>query len=344
MKKEKELNILEPNKTVVFTTPISLKNTCLVRTGVINNDNSSLLHSILLSYSKDYFYMDNKNRVKILNKLKINIFDKEKFDVDNFLNFKNRFFEVFEIFYNHITNNEEIKDKNIEKIVKNICNNELHDIICELIPLEDFKNISLVKDEKIFFNVEPFLDNLDILKYIEKEKSEYIKKNIKQIINNVIIEIEKDEYKIYLDNILKDTDSINKISKCLKLNIYFIDYKTRLPFLFSSNQSFKNNKSIIVLKLENTYENIGLLLEENKVQREFKLEKDEIIKKIHTFLLFPEKINKKYPELVSYLPINVVSKEIKKISLKDYKIDKDGNIHDDNIHDDNINDNNIDED
>ena len=305
MKKDKELNALEVNKTVVFATPISEKNKCLVRTGTINTDGSSLLHSILLSYSKDYFYMDNKNRIKFLNKLKVNIFNKEKFDKNNFEKFKNKFFKVFEKFYNYINMKEEIKE---EKIVNNIITHELHDIICELIPLEDFKNISLVKKEdQTFFEIESYLNNLDILNYIDKEKSNFIKKNIKEIVNNVIVEIEKEEYNNYLCTIFKDIDIdvIDQISKCLKINIYFIDYKTRVPFLFDTKQSFKNNKSVIILKLENSYENIGLLLEENKVQREFKLEKDEIIKKINTFLLFPEKINRKYPELSSYLPTKI---------------------------------------
>lgn len=308
MKKDKELNVLEVNKTVVFTTPISEKNKCLVRTGTINNDSSSLLHSVLLAYSKDYFYMDNKNRIKFLNKLKLNIFNKQTFDKNNFEKFKNKFFKVFEVFYNYMITKEEIKE---EKIVNNIVKHELHDIICELIPIEDFKNISFIKkDDQTFFEIESYLNNLDILNYIEKEKSIFIKKNIKEIVNNVILEIEKEEYNNYLDRIFKqiDIDVINQISKCLKINIYFIDYKTRLPFLFDSKQTFKNNKSVIILKLENNYENIGLLLEENKVQREFKLDKDEIIKKINTFLLFPEKINRKYPELNEYLPKKTISK------------------------------------
>ena len=58
-----KIEILDSGKTVIFTTPLSGYDNYLVRTGIIQ-ENNSLIHAVLTAYSKDYFYMDNKNKVE----------------------------------------------------------------------------------------------------------------------------------------------------------------------------------------------------------------------------------------------------------------------------------------
>ena len=69
----KKLEILEPGKTVVITSPLSGYDNYLVRTGIIQ-ENNSFLHAVLTAYSKDYFYMDIKGKNKFCENFIENIF------------------------------------------------------------------------------------------------------------------------------------------------------------------------------------------------------------------------------------------------------------------------------
>ena len=61
------LQLLPPNKTVVFYCPVEGRDV-LVRTGVIKGSDS-LYHSILHSYSTDYVSMSVEGRIKYVKKL-----------------------------------------------------------------------------------------------------------------------------------------------------------------------------------------------------------------------------------------------------------------------------------
>ena len=69
---------------------------------------------------------------------------------------------------------------------------------------------------------------------------------------------------------------------------------------------------MILLKINNSYETIGLLLPENKIQREFESD-NYLIKKFKTFLFEPDKIVTTYPELLHYVNKSSPLKNIKNI-------------------------------
>ena len=50
MSSNKKIQIIEPGKTVIFISPLSGYDNYLVRTGVLNENNNSFLHSILNAY------------------------------------------------------------------------------------------------------------------------------------------------------------------------------------------------------------------------------------------------------------------------------------------------------
>lgn len=311
MKQTDNLKLLEPNKTVTFKTPISDYNTCFVRTGVINDDGNSFLHAILTSYSKDYFYMDIKNKINFLEKIKNTIFTKNMFykNNDNYLDFKDKLHSYLDVIYNFFTqcdNKINIDDKKLQKIIKNMKINEVSEFIFELISYDELKKLLFLENnyEKFDYlnyknivdkNLTEFLDSLEILSKIDKVKADYIKINILKIINDIIDNVDEIEYKNYYKNVLCNisNDTLNIICNYLKLNIYFIDSETRLPFTFE-NQNYKYKKNIILLKYEDVFENLGLLLPENKVQRDF-IKDDYIIRKIKSSLLKNKKSELDHP-------------------------------------------------
>lgn len=317
IKKNKNLENIEPNKTVVFTTPIGDQKSVLVRTGSIYDENS-ILHAILTSYSKDYFYMDVKNRTKLLNKIKNNIFNKKQFYKTNiyFEDYRELLILTFQGLNNYIIDNTYIDcNKKIQKIIKNINKNELYDIIFELIAFDNLKNILSIKledelvntDKNLFINynkyfldeIRVYFDSLEILKELNEARSVHIKKTLLNLVNEILNEVENIVYNSYFKNILKDPsiDTLKVLSKTLKIDFYFFDSETRLPYLIDKN--FNNNTGIFILKLKDTYENIGLLSNNNKVKRIFNKD-DLLFKKVKLFLLEPTKFKLKYPDLKKY--------------------------------------------
>lgn len=329
---EHDLKLLVPNKSVFFNSPLEDVDTCLSRSGVINDDNNSFLHAVLGSYSKDYFNLSKEQKIKFFDNFKKTIFTKKnwKNTKKEYIYFVETFCEAYSSIYKNIKrfNSEKDKDKyknildNIKSkvsyktfkntILKNI---ELYDLIFELIGFDKLrKNIlkdSSLKDYSILSyknninkNIIEYLDSLELLKKTEFKRSEFIKNAILKLFNEVLDLTENIAFKIYLnkiDKIVCNKENINILSERLKRNIYFIDSYTRMPYLYDKSQIFKNDKSIIIIKIKDNFEIIGKLYKQNKIKRDFESD-DLLIKKINIFLFNPENVKDIYPQLIEYLP------------------------------------------
>ena len=74
------------------------------------------------------------------------------------------------------------------------------------------------------------------------------------------------------------------------------------------DENIKGRKSLIILWVGNChYEIMGELLPGNKITRDFESD-HPVIKKIHTYLYFPEKVIAEYSDLVAYLPKDFIHK------------------------------------
>ena len=338
MSSNKKIQIIEPGKTVIFISPLSGYDNYLVRTGVLNENNNSFLHSILTAYSKDYFYMDTKNKKKFFEKFKENIFTISQYEKcsKNYIAYQSKVLETL----NYAYNKNEITDKKIKKIIKNISKNPIYELLPDILPFDIVNNINIFNTKKdgkdnlfvlykdsINEEIKFYLNSLEILNHVkDKNKVEFIKKNIKIIINTILEETKNYEYNNYYNEVTNDVnvniDLINTLIKNLKLDIYFVDYKNKLPFKYDKDQIYKNKKSILVLKIEDNYEIIGLLLSDNKVQREFS-STHFLIEKSKTFLFEPEKIVLKCPELLQY------TEPPKTFQNKKHAMNDDGEVNDD---------------
>lgn len=314
----KNLEILDTGKTVVFTTPISGYDNYLVRTGIIQ-ENNSFIHSVLTAYSKEYFYMDIKGKKQLAQEFIENIFTIKQFkkDITNYSNYKSKLLKFIKDIYNL---QEELPDKKLRKIHKYISKNPVYELFFEIVLIDDIEKMfninedvnDLKPDNNNMFDqykniinheIKNYLESLEILNHIkDKTKLDFIKKNIINIINLILDEIELYEFEIYNKELIKDINinMVNILSNKLKTDIYFIDSKTRLPYKYNTSQIYNNKKAIIILKIENSHETIGLLLDDNKVKREFDFN-HFLIKKINTFLFETDKISSKYPELLNYI-------------------------------------------
>lgn len=314
----KNLEILDTGKTVVFTSPFSGYDNYLVRTGIIQ-EKYSFIHSVLTAYSKEYFYMDIKGKKQLVEEFMENIFTIKEFkkDMTNYRNYKSKLLNFINDIYNL---KEELPDKKLRKIYKNISKNPVYELFFEIVLIDDIEKMFNINDDVndlkpdnnnmidqykniINHEIKNYLESLEILNHIkDKIKLEFIKKNITNIVNLILDNIELYQFDIYNNEITKDIniDMVNIISNKLKTDIYFIDSKTRLPYKYNTSQIYNNKKAIIILKIENSYETIGLLLDNNKVKRDFDFN-HFLIKKINTFLFEPDKIPSKYPELLNYI-------------------------------------------
>jgi hypothetical protein len=314
----KNLEILDTGKTVVFTSPLSGYDNYLVRTGIIQ-ENNSFIHSVLTAYSKEYFYMDIKGKKQLVEEFMENIFTIKQFkkDITNYRNYKSKLLKFIKDIYNI---KEELQDKKLRKIHKHISKNPVYELFFEIVLIDDIEKMFNINDDVndlkpdnnnmidqykniINHEIKNYLESLEILNHIkDKTKLEFIKKNITNIVNLILDNIELYQFDVYIKDITKDIniDMVNIISNKLKTDIYFIDSKTRLPYKYNTSQIYNNKKAIIILKIENSYETIGLLLDDNKVKRDFDFN-HFLIKKINTFLFETDKIPSKYPELLNYI-------------------------------------------
>lgn len=326
-----KLKQLPVNKTVVFKSPIEDEDDdVLVRTGVIS-DSSSFFHSIMHAYSKEYSSMDEKGMVKLVRRLRSSLagkIDRKSWEeMDEGLIAKIPFQEnVSDIIlncYRFLTDDQKARGASTHRVIKTLVKDdesilESYKLITKLIPYKTFENNILQnvyrKNEKqkisdlcdeIIFEINYYLKTK---KYILQENFLFLSDITNKFIEVVLQEAQDESFKNYVEGSNNLTDCINTytvniVSKRFNRDIYFLDGKHRLPYNNSSSTDhIKGRKSIILIWLGgDKYEVVGRLLPGNRIQRDFDHD-DIIIEKLYTFLVKPEKLSKKFPNLVEYLP------------------------------------------
>ena len=349
------LKMLPVNKTVVFKTPVENDEDVLCRTGTIA-EGSCFYHSILQAMSKEYQNMSIKDKMKFVSKLRKKISGKiSESDWEDIsdgiiakVNFQENVLKYFTDVYLYFKR-DKIKHRNSKKILEIILKKHSKDdflFITELVPLEDLEqkilplsyseseneNIDQSK-EMIVKNSVNYLLNRPEFKYVDDNKSDHLIRILIDIFT-VILDISKQvSYEEYVESLKDsstdvDTFTLSVLSDKFNRDIYFIDGNTRIPYNnASTTANLKGRKSIIVLWVGNNhYEIVGRLLPNNVVQREFKHD-DKLIQKIYTFLVYPERISKLYPELEPFVAKNVREKR----SPNPYKYVYDSGSESDNV-------------
>jgi hypothetical protein len=329
MSKQEELtklSILPVNKTVVFYSPIEGRDV-LVRSGTIT-EGSCIFHAVLHACSKEYSQMDKHGRIKLTNKLRASLGSKLDYkrweEASNSIVAKIPFQEnvlaMITDFYRYITKNKSGKSSLGRHLIRNIDDKskQAYEIVCDILTFEDFDKTILPKsydecsDQNIKACRKVIIDNtqtllkkgFDSLDNINEAK--YCIDKTMTLIETILEESEEHAFKDHIKN-LKDTSvtvdtyTINLIADRFNRDIYILDSRTRMPYKLSDDHIAKKRKSIIIMWLGGVhYEVVGRLLPGNRIQREFYLD-DPLIKKIHTFVYYPENISDQYPQLIPYL-------------------------------------------
>jgi hypothetical protein len=160
---------------------------------------------------------------------------------------------------------------------------------------------------KVFIsNTINILNNSREFKAIDIEKKKYII----NIVNNFLVtffkELEIHSFLLFKNRLTVVGPKVNPfllsvISKRFKRDIYLIDGINKLPYKIEQIDN-RGRKSIVLLRIENSFELIGRILPNKEIGYEFE-SGDKFIKKLNMFLCNPEDIRDSYPELSQFLSI-----------------------------------------
>jgi hypothetical protein len=318
-----QLSILPENKTLVFYSPIEGPDV-LVRTGT-----SSFLNAVAQGCSKEYNQVDNKGKIKFIEKLSKTFYKNQWKDLEGVhISFRQEVSNVLAEFYEYTCNNEKrmgLRSVGLITLVENMPKKTLdtYKIICEIINIQHFekdilpisykncseKTLRKCKDEIVQRTVKLAEKLFDSIHGVDKQRRKYCVDKIEGLISDLLEIAESvacDKYTCKLD---LTSEIIDLISDKFNYNIYFLESKNRMPY--KAGNTIKNKrKSIILMAMgittdnntkpfSDNYEIVGKLLSDNKIQREFYFD-EPLISCIHTFLYTPELVSEKYPTLTKY--------------------------------------------
>jgi len=304
-----KLNILPANDTRVFHCTIE-GNNCLVRTGTVNDKILSFFNSILLACSKNLKNLRLDERENLCKKVRDNIFvkiTKNQWKNNGINLYKTILETTLKDFYNFINTNKTINNVSIKKIGKQIITSkkqfDLFKIITDILPysviLDDnnSENIEEFKT-KVFSNLKKYLNTLEVFDELAEEQTEHIIKNISEFVKLILNEVEYVSFKTYeydikdINNIVVDT-----VSNYFNINIYFLNSKTRLPYIINNFENFKHVNSVIILNIDNKkYEIVGVLKHGNNINRNF-ISNDKLILKINSIVNYDPSKREEYKEV-----------------------------------------------
>jgi hypothetical protein len=322
-----KLSVLPFNKTVVFCSPLEGED-AMVRTGT-TGDGSCMFHAVLHACSKSYVNSDKVGRSKFVRQLRASItgdMDEEKWQslgggLIAKLPFQEALTTNIRSFFSMCKSGEAPSGKSFRTLFQKLEISDKHNIILEILSFKDFKETILpavysktkegtVNDIATSIVLESSNHTGKLCREIEgltndnqKKLQNLVEKTIEVIVNHS----RKTTYKIFMNSLKtlsEDVDNytIGLISDRFNRDIYFLDGKTRMPYMNVSSENIKGRKSVIIMWVNRVhYETVGRLLHGNRIQREFDHD-DILVKKLHMFLLEPEQVAQYYPELASYVP------------------------------------------
>ena len=310
--------ILPVNKSVTFYTPLKK----IVRTGTIG-EGSCLVHSILRATDKQYIKLSIGEKMEYVKNIRKNFGKITKVEwetmsnglvslisyQENFLLLLNTFYIIVKDYSRFNNNIKNIYIKNIvDKLLTNKSRIDHYKYIIDNISIDTFEKKLLPESYKKSENKPILYTKLEIINQslIYFDKSDYAD-NLREMLLVISDQSEKLAYDNYINKVsnktsFMDTTNIEILSNKFDRDIYFIDGNTRIPYRGLGEENIKNRKSIIVIWVNKIhYEIAGILLDDNKIQRDFE-PTHPLIVKIKTFLYNPWLIAQTYPGLIKYLP------------------------------------------
>jgi|688.fasta_scaffold255297_2 hypothetical protein len=317
------LNPLE-NKKHKTISILTLEDIKLTRSGSPPNKDiiENFLYNVLVSLSNISTSSSEEEICNMMNEIKndlINPYKQEKWCNNNInrIIYKDYIEQTFAELYRKIIlpNSNDYQtyllslSYKTQDIFKEIIHNDktfnLFNLFIEFIP---FKYIGLSFEESMNDDdeqtIESYIDDIILyiqqyllehneIKYMNNKRKDFIISNFINIFKNMLLLCKNKVYNTYnLNNnntkTILDNDFINKTMDYFNVNIYFIDYKTKLPSnrIIEYTENYK--KSIVLLDFQNHFETIGILDKNSYIIREF-LNSHKLIDYINNNLITKQK-------------------------------------------------------
>ena len=327
------LRKISNGKTVFYNSAFSSNNE-LVRTGI--DTENSFYHSLLLAYAENYSDSSTEERNDMVSRFIESI--SKKITEENWeqLNSKYRlvsydsdFLSFLDSFYEYIETRRKPDNQMVQNLIDKLhigSNFDLYEAIFELVSLSnckeslkltnrnsdslshsgDLRSISFESYRKTFIsNIISILNSSREFKAIDKEKKNYILNILNTFFVAFFKELGKHLLVQFKTNMTSVESKVNPfllstISKRFKRDIYFINGSNKLPYSVEQSET-KSRKSLVLIRIDNSFEPIGRVLDNKQIGYEFD-SNDNFISKLKTFILQPQNISRMYPELASLLP------------------------------------------
>lgn len=295
----------------------------LVRTGVIP-DGSCIFHAILSSYSNKYIKLSKDEKYEYIKRLRSTLPDLITRDIwmnlghgeVSRLGFTEKLVELLSHTYDYISDKSDISETDdeyayLKPILEYIDSNKVFcQFIANRISLDDI-NTHIIGQYKHDRDV--YFDAINFVKYVKKYFKNKYGKNLNEqdaLKFNQLVSRLVDFFDIISKSAIDMAYSVCKkqlgdnqfwigmeyigfISEIFSVNIYFIDAKTMMPYVFGDEQMFPHKKSIILLWVDDSHFEIVGVIEDNTIRRTFNSE-EPLIKMIHLYSINPKKAIKKY--------------------------------------------------
>lgn len=295
----------------------------LVRTGVIS-DGSCIFHAILSSYSNKYIKLSNDEKIEYIKRLRSTLPDLINKDTwmslgggeVSRIGFTEKLVEIISHAYDRVFDRSDISQTDdeyvyLKPIFDYIDNNKTICLfICTRLSIEDI-NMQIIGQYKHDRDV--YFDAINFVKFSKKYFKHKYGQNLNEqdtirfnhLISKLVeffdyivkssIDMAYNECKKYLGDSHHwiGMEYIGFISDIFSVNIYFIDAKTMMPYVFGDELMFPHKKSIILLWIGDAHFEIVGVIEDNTIRRTFNSE-EPLIKMIHLYSVNPKKAIKKY--------------------------------------------------
>jgi hypothetical protein len=292
--------------------------TKLVRTGVIG-DGNCMFHAILSSYSNKYIKLSTEEKIKYVAHLRTMLPDMITKDIwlkmgrgeTSRLEYSIILNQLLHDVYRFIQDGDDLEDEHIKAYIQS--NQDVCRFITKMVTLSDIDTTILPhykRNGDVYFDATYFTKH--VVKFFKKSYGKNLNENDVSTFNSVLEKIGE-----FFDLIAKTsienayvqckaklgdsetwvgTEYLSFISDIFSVNIYFIDAKTMMPYVFGDDSAFTFKKSIILLWIdENHFEIVGIV-EDHTVRRTFNSD-EHIIQMIHAYTVNPAAAIEQYPEL-----------------------------------------------
>ena len=290
----------EYNRTTIFYCPFE-DNNCLTRTGTADGGITSFFNSVLHSCSRTFKTLGDAERKKLTDNLQGEIANRIKGRVwvtKSLHTFRDTILDIIRKFYHFVENgalNHETSSasKLVRELLKTNKETRLYSIIIELLPYEQIENIDkscvhLTIDnyrKNFVSSVEEYIRAHEVMTNLPVENREVIQTAVRAFLglaNEESKRVTFDKYEYVIKHI--DEDVTKATAQYFNVNIYFINGKTRLPYVVGELKSMNALESIVLLNVDGDYEPVGVLSQDNIIKRQFMFD-DPFIGRINSVLL-----------------------------------------------------------